>query len=201
MGSRLSKRRWRWLEYLFTMWLQFSQWRENLWDGFFLRNHQSCTGVEHPSHAFPQRFVSFSYTRDLFIWSLAQLLSYVFLHTHPKSDSDVCTYNQSPLCLSVVIATKYKPSISIQRYVCSIFKCEWMNYNCDVTKTTKCRRLLDSKRSLPCRNLQRHLCYLLEDNRKPQQLVYNYLDEQVTNLISVQALSLSFARSARSASR
>lgn len=105
MGSRLSKRRWRWLEYLFTMWLQISQWRENLWDGFFLRNHQSCTGVEDQSHAFPQRFVSFSYTRDLFIWSLAQLLSYVFLHTHPKSDSDVCTYNQSPLCLSVVIAT------------------------------------------------------------------------------------------------
>lgn len=58
---------------------------------------------------FPQRFVSFSYTRDLLIWSLAQLLLFVSLHTHPKSDSDVCTYNQSPLCLSVVIATNIFP--------------------------------------------------------------------------------------------
>lgn len=65
-----------------------------------------CGGTSEPRIS-PQRFVSFSYTRDLLIWSLAQLL--LFLQTHPKSDSDVCTYNQSPLCLSVVIATNIFP--------------------------------------------------------------------------------------------
>lgn len=100
----LSKRRWRWLEYLFTMWLHFSQWRENLWDDFFLRNHQACTSEPRIS------------PRDSYLslileicWSLAQLLLFVSLHTHPKRDSDVCTYNQSPLCLSVVIATNIFP--------------------------------------------------------------------------------------------
>lgn len=118
MGSRLSKRRWRWLEYLFTMWLQFSQWRENLWDGFFLRNHQSCTGGASEPRISPRD----SYLSLILEICLSDHLCnyyhmYSSIHTQKVIATCAPTINlhYMPFCCYC-----YKPSISIQRYV-------WMN--------------------------------------------------------------------------